>query len=676
MPRFIANGPVVPDKLVQDVEDDRVVLFCGAGISMGAGLPSYAGLVAHCYTELGKPLPPDNSDEWSWPDRLLGTLESLSGPDNVRRKVAERLLTTASDPSLHAAILKLASLRRFAGVRLVTTNFDRYFEQAEPSLATGQRLHSGPILPIPKNDLNGSWRSLVYLHGRLNDVADDNSHLILSSADFGRAYLTEAWAARFVTRLFSEFTVLFVGYSLNDPVLRYMTDAFAADESAARGGRARSPAYIFVPFRGRQSPDPTPWRNRKLEPIFYNQRHDHSLLRKSLIAWADVRQDYLSSIGRIIRRDGPKNPVTLSPSITNNVLWAAVGRPHDRGHGARLFAKLRALPPIEWLFEFEKREEQLRAQHDELAAEAKQADRDVPVAPPYPVAELIPQSGDRRAIALSEVSQALASWLVRHLENVELAEWLIRQMALGKWPHAEFRFQIRDKLDQGLVTKPGFLRFWRLVSSEGSWNSTSMRQYPSWLLARRLTRNPSDPTIRLELMSALRPVPKFEISNARSWNPDLTDATIGTNVSDVADVDVQLVAAEHLDEIIQAVQNVPSLRGIWTRELGCLVELLKDALEIYAVAGVATVNSDPGVFHRPSIIPHAQNANHFSWTRLIDLIWYGWLDVDALDREASRSFVTQWRRAPFATMRRLALAAITHSQHYTPSEKLDVLING
>ena len=32
MPSFIAHGPLLPDELVQDLEDDRVVLFCGAGL--------------------------------------------------------------------------------------------------------------------------------------------------------------------------------------------------------------------------------------------------------------------------------------------------------------------------------------------------------------------------------------------------------------------------------------------------------------------------------------------------------------------------------------------------------------------------------------------------------------------------------------------------------------------
>ena len=39
--------------------------------------------------------------------------------------------------------------------------------------------------------------------------------MVLTDADFGRAYLTEGWAQRFLVDVFREFTVLFIGYSLS-----------------------------------------------------------------------------------------------------------------------------------------------------------------------------------------------------------------------------------------------------------------------------------------------------------------------------------------------------------------------------------------------------------------------------------------------------------------------------
>lgn len=50
---------------------------------MGAGLPSYNGLVGHCYDALTQPAPTDDR-EWLWPDRLLGALESRYTPESVR----------------------------------------------------------------------------------------------------------------------------------------------------------------------------------------------------------------------------------------------------------------------------------------------------------------------------------------------------------------------------------------------------------------------------------------------------------------------------------------------------------------------------------------------------------------------------------------------------------------
>ncbi len=54
-------------------------------------------------------------------------------------------------------------------------------------------------MPAPKNH----WDALVYLHGQLPVEADrgELDHLVLSSGDFGLAYLTERWTARFLGEL-------------------------------------------------------------------------------------------------------------------------------------------------------------------------------------------------------------------------------------------------------------------------------------------------------------------------------------------------------------------------------------------------------------------------------------------------------------------------------------------
>ena len=111
--------------------------------------------------------------------------------------------------------------------RLITTNFDRIFEEVINSNGIDVECFTAPLLPVPKN----RWSGLVYLHGLLKENPDSVNldRLVISSGDFGLAYLIERWAARFVSELFRTYTVCFVGYSINDPILRYMMDALAAD---------------------------------------------------------------------------------------------------------------------------------------------------------------------------------------------------------------------------------------------------------------------------------------------------------------------------------------------------------------------------------------------------------------------------------------------------------------
>jgi SIR2-like domain len=84
----------------------------------------------------------------------------------------------------------------------------------------------------------------VHLHGRIGEHDPDHRDLVLTTRDFGNAYLRHGWAARFVVEMFREFTVLFIGYSLSDPVMRYLMDVFATESGEGRQFRA---AFALVP---------------------------------------------------------------------------------------------------------------------------------------------------------------------------------------------------------------------------------------------------------------------------------------------------------------------------------------------------------------------------------------------------------------------------------------------
>ena len=199
----------------------------------------------------------------------------------------------------HAALLQLARCRE-GSVRLVTTNFDRVFERAAKRTQQHFNAYAAPMLPIPKSS---RWDGLVYLHRLLPENADNSAlhRLVLTSGDFGLAYLTERWAARFVSELFRNYVVCFVGYSINDPVLRYMMDALAADRML---GEVTPQAYALGDFEpGQEYVKTIEWEAKGVAPVLCEVPeggHDHSALHQTLRTWSDTYRDGILGKERIV----------------------------------------------------------------------------------------------------------------------------------------------------------------------------------------------------------------------------------------------------------------------------------------------------------------------------------------------------------------------------------------
>jgi hypothetical protein len=245
---FDEHGPEIPSELHQALEEDRLVIFCGAGVSVRTGLPNFEGLVEKTYDRLN--LNPRELNKKAIEnqefDRAFTLLERAS-PVLVRKAV-ETVLETPPNPDLdsHKALITLATRRGKKAPRLVTTNFDRLFGDAG---VHRDSTDYAPRLPVAAPD---RWRSLVHLHGGLGDHSDpDRRNLVLTSADFGAAYLTEGWASRFLIEACRHFTLLFVGYRLEDEVLRT-----CSTQSQRRGKTTLIRAVVlFCPLSTRQERD-------------------------------------------------------------------------------------------------------------------------------------------------------------------------------------------------------------------------------------------------------------------------------------------------------------------------------------------------------------------------------------------------------------------------------------
>ena len=346
--QFVANGPDIPNALLQAHEEGRVVFFCGAGVSYPAGLPGFEGLVQKLYEYVGERR--DSFEEESFVakqfDRTVGHFETRvqGGKRTVRRHLGKILSPDLGRPraiTSHLALLALAR-QRGGALRLVTTNFDTLFEvAAKKSCLPHFAIH-------PEPPARSRWEGLVYLHGRLpsQPSEDDLDRLVLSDADFGKAYLLEAWAARFVSALFRDYVVCFVGYSIDDPVLRYMTAAHATNISAVA-------MFAFASFgepedRERQS---SAWQAKNVTPILYRDESAHKNLHRSLQVWASLHRDGVEGHERIVSRLAKRDPraSTNENDFVGRMLWALS---HESGLPAMRFADFNPVPPIEWLEAF------------------------------------------------------------------------------------------------------------------------------------------------------------------------------------------------------------------------------------------------------------------------------------------------------------------------------------
>jgi hypothetical protein len=142
-------------------------------------------------------------------DHLFSLLEDEFERRDIEGVIFDELSIKDSDKGKlesHQIILKLATTLATTSskkVQLVTTNFDKLFSEVDSTL----KVYSHADIVNIKENLDG----IVHLHGCLDN--DENKNLVLSSRDFAKAYMTDAWATTFFKKILEKYSVVFIGYS-------------------------------------------------------------------------------------------------------------------------------------------------------------------------------------------------------------------------------------------------------------------------------------------------------------------------------------------------------------------------------------------------------------------------------------------------------------------------------
>jgi hypothetical protein len=644
------GAPNIPSGLMQAHENGKLVFFCGAGISIEAGLPSFSQLVNNVYSRLGEVKSESEFDAFRFNlfDRTLGLLEerlvdaSFRKSNIVRESIIKELTISDSvNVDIHKSILSLSKTKENK-YRLVTTNFDRCFIKAKPEIMP--QIDGAPKLPIPKPH---KWSSVVHLHGIINESDPNGEHLVLTSGDFGTAYLTERWASKFVTELFTNFTVAFVGYSVNDPVIRYMTDAIAAE--GQRGYKAFNQPYVFT----RSKPSERlikekKWKAMGLKPIIYF--YPHSNLSKTLMEWGNYVRDGLDAKARIVIKEGRKVPLKpfdqdLSVVKLVDVLSekSCLSKDDVTGYPAKVFREMDNPPaPIEWL--------QVLFNNG-LISIAERKEKVYPVNPTPTKSNLLHPN---------KISFQLWCWLLHHLESDLLIRWVIDQ---GTCLHPDLRQLIEEYIKNNSIKEP-YLTFWKIMTSdfmECEWDQ-EMKAYST--ISNLGVKNGYFEISRIEKLIQ----PNFKLQKSFDWGDLLEDEQEISSIKLSFEIEVTIGLSDSNYILLSRLESYPKkFESLMIPSTQALIK----SINFWEITGIGDKLFDRSHWDMPSISPHDQNNRFNNWVILIELCRDLWISTWNTDKRKAISVLELWRSINRPVFRRLVLHAFT----YQDVAKLDDIID-
>ena len=331
--------PAIPESLLLAHARGDVLFLCGAGVSRPAGLPDFRQLVLGVYQTLDPaiyailtnasidPRCPSKPDCCLLTDRqtaevkrfiareydvVLGMLErrldSRTREDSkVRARIVELLRSSRSKPGpatskpeemaaglydtdaphtgnpapIHRALVRLAD--RGGATTIMTTNFDLLLEAAARKLRV--RAQTYALGSIPRPTRRPDFAGVLHIHGALTSRRSRYSDLILTDQDFGVFYLRRRVVPDLIYDATRLFHLVLVGYRADDPPMRYLLDAIAAEEGRFDDLKER---FIFVSSGETDAVALEDWRARGVVPIQYDDPdRDHKVLLRTLQRWAD-----------------------------------------------------------------------------------------------------------------------------------------------------------------------------------------------------------------------------------------------------------------------------------------------------------------------------------------------------------------------------------------------------
>ena len=625
--RISQDGPEFPGEFVDSLLAGEIVFLCGAGVS-APQMPDFRRLVKQIYQTLDVTM--EESEKRSFDkerfEEVLGSLSGrLSDSQAVTRTVAN-LLAVPRKPDLrqHRTVLRL-SRALDNRLCLVTTNFETLFERAvveeTPRGMIEEISSAGQGLPVPGS---ASFSGVIHIHGRLGDdpLRLQSAPLVLTSADYGDAYMRSGWASRFLFELARCKSIVLVGYSAGDAPVRYFLNVLEADRVRFPDLR---PVYAFDAFELDPEEAVARWGTLAVKLMPYckvntitGSHEDHSPLWKDLAALADIvdrpKQSRRDRAQAILQR-----PATEADGDTRKELGWLFGGRSDLWPTA-----LNAISDTSWFEVFQ----------------------------------------DDGLWSTEEAAWIIADWVAKNFENrgrLECAvEW---QGRLGR-PFAE---NMEQRLLQTDGMDEAWARIWRLFCLAEPVEGYDEASF------RTVKRLASGVVLDSDLREAVGLIsPRLELSK-RMRELDDSNASKGAGrLADIVWPRMAIFDPHGAEQLIKTLCAMPNYAG---RVLDLGTAELQSVLQLEADLELIGEDYDANDFTVASIERHGQNDDREGVNFLVRLVVDSLSQAATLDRDHARKVATDWKRLPGRVGLRLCLHAMRDATLFNADEAMRTLLS-
>ncbi|MDU0813614.1 SIR2 family protein [Bacillus siamensis] len=236
-------------KIQEASENNKLVVFVGAGVSANSGIPTWNELIKEFAQDLGE-FDVDRS-----PDLYMKIPQyyfNERGEKEYFEKMNEVFLKKKYKPNpIHKEIFKLKP------THIITTNYDTLLEEA--AIEEGQFFHTVKHdLDLPYDNFN---KTIIKMHGDF-----ENRNIVLKEDDYLNYSSNFTLIESYIKALIATNTVLFIGYSINDSNFNLI---FQWVKNILRNHF--QPAYLIESSKKYSRMEHAYYKNRGINILYYDE---------------------------------------------------------------------------------------------------------------------------------------------------------------------------------------------------------------------------------------------------------------------------------------------------------------------------------------------------------------------------------------------------------------------